>query len=250
VTDVARRLAGALLPAPVKGWIKRKAPHPGPRPIGWVDFGHLRRVTPVSRGFGIERGRAIDRYYIEDCFLASQAHHVRGRVLEIADARYTRRFGGARVTRSDVLHAVPGNPEATVVGDLVTGAGLESDGYDCVILTQTLLVIYDIHAAVRTVHRILAPGGVALVTVPGISQIARNDMNAWGDFWRFTEKSAARLFAEVFPADHVHVEQWGNVLAATCFLQGIAAGEVTREELDYRDEDYPVTIGIVARRPG
>ncbi|HYW51039.1 MAG TPA: methyltransferase domain-containing protein [Gemmatimonadaceae bacterium] len=211
-------------------------------------MGHLRSVEPVSRDFGTRRGRAIDRYYIEDCFLARHASHVRGRVLEIGDASYTRQFGGDRVTRSDVLHAVSGNPSATMVGDLATGEGLETEAFDCVILTQTLLVIYDLHAAMRVLHRILAPGGVALVTVPGISQIARNDMNAWGDYWRFTEKSARRLFEETFDAERVQVSQWGNVLAATCFLQGIAFEEVTRAELDHPDADYPVTIGIVARK--
>ncbi|HYW31415.1 MAG TPA: methyltransferase domain-containing protein [Gemmatimonas sp.] len=211
-------------------------------------MGHLRSVEPVSRDFGTQRGRAIDRYYIEDCFLEPNAADIRGRVLEIGDATYTRRFGGNRVTASDVLHAVPGNAAATIVGDLSTGVGLDDERYDCVILTQVLLVIYDLHAAISTIHRILAPGGVALVTVPGISQIARNDMNAWGDYWRFTEASARRLFEENFSAADVGVTQWGNVLTATCFLQGIAFEELTLPELDHRDPDYPVTIGIAARK--
>lgn len=248
MTSVARRIVRSLLPTPVHQWLKRNAPHRGARPIGWVNMGHLRSVEPVSRDFGTRRGRAIDRYYIEDCFLQQHAAKVRGRVLEIGDASYTRQYGGNRVTRSDVLHAVAGNPSATIVGDLATGAGLDSAAFDCVILTQTLLVIYDLHAAMRTLQRILAPGGVALVTVPGISQIARNDMNAWGDYWRFTEKSAQRLFGDTFGAACVQVEQWGNVLTATCFLQGIAFEELTRSELDHRDADYPVTIGVVARK--
>lgn len=248
MTNVARRLARSILPAPFHQWIKRKAPHRGERPVGWVDMGHLRSVEPVSRDFGTRRGRAIDRYYIEDCFLRPHAGAIRGRVLEIGDPAYTRQYGGDRVTRSDVLHAVSGNPAATIVGDLATGAGLDSDAFDCVVLTQTLLVIYDVHAAVRTLHRILAPGGTALVTMPGISQIARNDMNAWGDYWRFTEKSAQRLFGDTFGAAQVRVQQWGNVLTATCFLQGIAFEELTRVELDHLDPDYPVTIGVVARK--
>ena len=249
MTNSARRLARRLVPAGLQGWLKRRLPHAEPRPVGWVDFGHLRRVTPIGRRFGLDRGRPVDRFYIER-FLAEHAADVRGRVLEIGDRSYTRRYGGDRVTRSDVLHAVAGNPEATIVGDLVSGAGLASDAFDCVVLTQTIFLLYDVHAAVRTVHRILAPGGVALVTVPGISQIARNDMRQWGDFWRFTDRSARTLFEEAFPADAVEVRQWGNVLAAVAFLHGIMQEELTTAELEHVDEDYPITIAVRARKPG
>ncbi|MES2523853.1 MAG: glycosyl transferase family 2, partial [Gemmatimonadota bacterium] len=149
MSSAVRRLAHTIIPAPMHQWLKRHVPYSGPRPVGWVDMGHLRSVEPVSRDFGTRRGRAIDRYYIEDCFLRSHAADVRGRVLEIGDASYTRRYGGDRVTRSDVLHAVAGNAEATIVGDLSSGEGLDSDAFDCVILTQVLLVIYDLHAAMR-----------------------------------------------------------------------------------------------------
>jgi hypothetical protein len=81
-----------------------------------VDFGNIRRVTPISRHFGYERGMPIDRYYIEQ-FLAEHAGDIRGRVLEIGDDSYTRQFGGDQVTVRDVLHVTEGNPLATFVGD-------------------------------------------------------------------------------------------------------------------------------------
>src|ERR1044071_606160 len=72
-------------------------------PVGSVGFGALRRLTPISREFGLDRGQPIDRYYVED-FLERNAADIRGRVLEVGDDRYTRKFGGGRVSRSDVLH--------------------------------------------------------------------------------------------------------------------------------------------------
>jgi hypothetical protein len=81
-----------------------------------VRWGTLRRVAPISRVFGLDRGTAVDRYYIEE-FLERHRGDVHGRVLEVADATYTRRFGGDHVTSSDVLHAVTGNPSATLVAD-------------------------------------------------------------------------------------------------------------------------------------
>jgi hypothetical protein len=39
---------------------------------------------------------------------------------------------------------------------------------------------------------------------------------------------------------------YGNVLAATAFLQGIAWNELRPEELDYRDPMYQVSIAARA----
>ena len=54
--------------------------------------------------FGYDRGRPIDRYYIEEGVLARYGDDIRGLVLEIGDASYTQEFGGERVRVSDVLH--------------------------------------------------------------------------------------------------------------------------------------------------
>jgi SAM-dependent methyltransferase len=218
----------------------------GLRPLQWGD---LRRLTPVGRSFGFDRGQPIDRYYIEG-FLQRHSTDIRGRVLEVGDPGYTRRFGGDRVTRADVLHVEPGNPHATLVGELATGQGIPRAAFDCLIVTQTLFMIYDIRGAVANAHAALKPGGVLLATLPGISQVVRYDMDRWGDYWRFTTRSAGQLFAEVFPAANVTVEAHGNVLAAVGFLHGLSANELLPEELDSRDDDYQLLITVRASRPG
>lgn len=68
-----------------------------------VDFGDRRRVTPIGRLYGYDRGEPVDRYYIEK-FLDSHRAEIAGAVLEISENTYTRQFGGDRVTHSDVLH--------------------------------------------------------------------------------------------------------------------------------------------------
>jgi len=71
-------------------------------------------------------------------------------------------------------------------------------------------------------------------------------MDRWGHYWSLTTLSARRLFEEVFLPENVTVDVHGNVLTATAFLQGVTAEELRREELDYRDPDYEVTITVRA----
>jgi SAM-dependent methyltransferase len=203
--------------------------------------------APVSRTFGFERGKPIDRWYIER-FLAEHAADVRGRVLEVAEGTYTDWYGGEDVTTCDVLYAAEGNPQATIVGDLTTGAGIPQASFDCFICTQTLQFIYDVRAAVAGTRTLLAPGGVLLATVAGISQISREDMRDWGDWWRFTAKSAERLFGEVYGEEHVEVRQHGNVQAAAAFLYGLAAEELEASALEVVDPDFHMLMTVRAVR--
>ena len=213
---------------------------------GRVSAGDFGSVVPISRDFGFDRGTPIDRYYIEH-FLERHALEIAGRVLEVGGDDYTQRFGGSRVTRSDILHIHQGNPRATIVGDLTDPAVLPENAFDCIVLTQTLHLIYDVRLAVARLYRALAPGGVVLVTAPGISQIDRGE---WGSswFWSFTTESLSRLFKECFRPADVMVEHYGNVFAATAFLQGLAVEEVDTSKLAPLDKSYQVIVAVRARK--
>lgn len=242
-----RRLAASTLPTGTRRWLRLQWERRELLPrVGGVRFGSLRRVTPISREYGFDRGRPIDRYYIEG-FLSRHAADVRGRVLEIKEDTYTRRFGGTRVRQVDVLSLEP-DPRATIIGDLTQGDRLPPDTFDCAIVTQTLQLIYDVGAAIRTLHRVLKPGGVLLATVPGMSQTSPHA--EWGERWAwgFTRVSARRLVAEAFGDDAVEIETFGNVMSAIASLHGLAASELRPRELDYHDPEYQLSIGIRARK--
>ena len=211
-------------------------------------FGSLRRVYPVSPSFGLGDGTPIDRYYIER-FLESRRDAIRGRVLEIGDSRYTNQFGSG-VESSDVLHFVEGSPDATIIADLSDCPSIRANSFDCIIITQTLHYIYDMETALAEIHRILAPGGHVLCTVPGISQISRYDMDRWGDRWRLTSLSAAELFARAFIPDQTSIVTYGNVFSSVCFLEGIVAEKLRQRELDSHDEDYQLLVAIDAMKTG
>jgi SAM-dependent methyltransferase len=231
----------SLLPAGLRRWLRRRARTRGARTA--VDLGDLRRTTPVSRVWGGDRGRPIDRHYIE-AFLQRHSSDIRGHCLEAGGDLYLRRFGSG-VTTADVLHVEDGHAGATIVGDLTTGEGLADDTFDCVVLTQTLHEIYDVAAALRTLRRILRPGGVLLATAPGISAIVHPDAELWGDFWRFTTFSLERLLQESGLEADVHAH--GNVLSAAAFLFGLAAEDLTADELEADDAaNYQLLLTIRA----
>jgi len=213
-----------------------------------VDLGRLDRVEPVSAVFGLDRGAAIDRRYIE-AFLAEQTERIRGRVLEVGDSAYTKRFGGPRVTERGVLHTPPGAPGATLVADLTDPAQLPESRFDCFLCTQTLNFVFDARRALDGAHRLLAPGGSLLLTVGGVSRVSRFDRERWGCFWGFTGQSVERLVREAsFELRAMTV--YGNALAATAFLQGLAVEDLPDASLlDRADADYPVIIAAVAERP-
>ena len=88
---------------------------------------------------------------------------------------------------------------------------------------------------------------VVLVTAPGISQIDRGE---WGKtwFWSFTPAAMERLFGDVFGADALMIRRYGNVFAATMFLQGLAVDELDASDLDPIDRAYPVIVSVRARK--
>jgi len=219
---------------------------PGP-PVGEVCLGDLKRTEPISRKFGGDRGTPVDRYYIEN-FLETHARDIRGRVLEIGENVYTRRFGGHRVTQSDILDApASDNERATIVADLASCPEVRGGRFDCIILTQTLHMIYDVKGVLASVERLLAPGGTLLATVPCISQIdAGSTSDSW--FWYMTPRCARLFFEERFPGEQIDITPYGNVLAATAFLHGLALEEMDRSDMDVRDPQYPVITGVRATK--
>ena len=218
-------------------------------PAGTVNFGSLRRVTPISPAFGKDRGVPIDRYYIEK-FLDRHRSDIRGRVLEFGgdehgDTGYVDTFGGDRVEHKDIFSYVPSRT-ATIVGDLTGAVVLAPQTFDCIICTQTVQMIYDIALAIERLHAMLKPGGVLLLTSNGIVRTGRHlDTDGWGEYWHLTQQTARSLFAKNFDGSYT-VEGYGNVLSAICTLHGLASVELTTPELDNADRDFDVIVAVRA----
>jgi hypothetical protein len=206
-------------------------------------LGSLGSARPLSQSYGRERGSPIDRYYIEQ-FLAEHAEDIRGRVLEVKDSTYTRRFGRA-VETADVLDINSANPQATVITDLSDASGVPANSYDCFILTQTLQFIFHTDAALAHAHRMLRPGGILLVTVPSVSRLEPN-IGLTDDYWRFTPASGRALFEGVFKGGHVEVKSYGNVTSAIAFLAGAVQEDLEERQLRPVDLYFPLVVAVRA----
>lgn len=210
--------------------------------LRWHD---LKNVNPVSTTFGFDRGTPIDRYYIEK-FLKANSQHISGKVLEVAESHYSKKFGSA-VTAYEVLH-VEKNKNATIIGNLTQEETLPVNVIDCFICTQVFNFIFEFQRAIEGAHQLLKPGGVLLATVSGISQISRYDADRWGHYWSFYPQGIGKSLKKVFGEDNVMINSYGNSLTAISFLKGIAMEELSEQELDFADPDYPVSINIVAKK--
>lgn len=211
------------------------------------DWSIMRRLRPYRPELGGQRGRYIDRFYIE-AFLASRQNLIRGHMAEVQSDEYTQLFGGDRVTQSDILDINERNPHRTVTLDLTHTDAAPENAFDCILCTQTLFLIRDYRAALNTLYKMLKPGGALLATLPGICPVIQGHLIAGDgeDWWRFTSRSAQFVFGEVFGEANVQVQSYGNVLTATAFLHGLVQEELTRQELEYCDPAFELLIGVAA----
>lgn len=235
-------------PAPlkrVKRWIGRHIP-PSMRRFPRPRWGQFWSQDPLSTSYGYDRGLPIDRFYIEN-FLELHKQSIHGDVLEVKDDEYARRFGGDRVDSVTVIDIDKGNAKASHICDLNRPQSLPVGAFDCIILTQTLQLVFELRIALRSLSDSLKPGGVLLATFPGITRIAYQEMgDSW--MWSFTEPVAQRLFEEVLPGRELEVTVHGNLMAATAFLHGLAVEDVDPSGLRRVDPDYPVVITVRAQK--
>jgi SAM-dependent methyltransferase len=207
------------------------------RPRSAIVMPHL-PAQPLSRRFGLDRGRPVDRVYIER-FLERHRADLRGRGVEIYEPTYLERYGACSAI--DVLDADPDATRATIRGDF---GALPGAAFDCFVCTQTLQLIADPLTALRQARDALAPSGILLATVPGISQIAPGE--AFPDHARYTSHGLRALAAQVFDAPEVQAH--GNVRTAAAFLYGLSEQELDPAAFGHDDPAYELLVTLRARR--
>lgn len=203
-------------------------------------------MKPIDELMGFGRGKSISRYYI-DRFIESKQDFIKGDVMEIGDNHYTKIYNSSKISNRYILHVNGG--KNCIKGDLQTGEGIRPEMVDCFILTQVLDCIYNLHSSCQNIINALKKNGVALITVAGISQISKYDMDRWGHYWNFTDLSLKRLFGDIVGEENVQVETYGNVKTAMMRLYGGCQEDLTIEDLSFFDKNYQVIIGAVVKKP-
>ncbi len=197
---------------------------------------------PISSKFGFDRGTPIDRIYIEQ-FLRENKKSIRGRTLEVVDNTYTKKFGGKKVTKSEIIDNDGKSKIATIFADLRKMDEIASDSFDCLIVTHTFGMIVDFELAIKECHRILKPGGALLVTMSCFSPIFNNDDT---NFWRFTPASAKHFFGKYF--QDLQVDTLGNCLTGYSFWVGLSAEEVRKDAFEFNDKRFPCIVTVRGRK--
>jgi len=205
-------------------------------------WGNLRRVEPFSKTFGFDRGKPVDRYYM-DKFLDANRALITGRVLEVQLPSYTKRFGEG-VTESHTVDINPGF-QATYTCDLADGSSIPSDYYDCFLAPNTLQHILDLHPALRTMLRAVRPGGTVLASAAMLLPLIPEG----GDYWRLTPEGWRIVLGVEWPHCEITVQGNGNCLSAAAAMYGLSHEELKAAELDTYDPRYPVLITIRCRKP-
>jgi SAM-dependent methyltransferase len=202
----------------------------------------------LSNQHGWDRGTPIDRYYIER-FLHDYSIVIDGRVGEIGEDKYTKKFGD-KDCESIILSAYKGT-ENTIVIDLADFETIPAElwgTFDCLILTQVLNTIYDIQSATKNIFRLLKNDGYALVTVPFLNPISLWDDSQWGEYWRFTEKSFLRLFED--NCLNGQVECFGNHEIASKFITGHVLEDkgINKRLLEKIDKQFAIVLGGIFQK--
>lgn len=208
-------------------------------PVGDIDFGDLKRKLPFCPRFGHFRGTPIDRYYL-DRFIDEIRSEVKGATLEIGGNRNNRDLYKFTNTTSYLAMDLAGEG-LDIAGDAHDPGVVEEASLDTVVLFNVLEHCERPWVVVDNIYNWLKPGGHVFCMVPNAQRVHRVPQ----DYWRILPDAMNSIFAR-FPRRKPYI--YGNPLTTLASHYGIAAEELSREELDYYNENYPVANCIHAQK--
>ena len=198
----------------------------------------------LSNDYGDSRGTPITRYYIQHFFL-NLNHFDWGNCLEFEDNRYTNQFGRNVTKYNTFKFSNKYNDKGNLItGDLTKISLLPKERFDFIICTNVLNFIFDFESAIKGIYKMLKKDGKCIITLDGpSSHISRYDMERWGDYWRFTNLSAKKIFER----SNFKIEQntvYGNPYACSAQLNGFSIQDIDQSKLFPSEKDYQLLIAL------
>lgn len=199
-------------------------------------------------------GTQVVRYYWSK-FLEERRMDIRGRALEIGVTGTVRHFGDDRLTSAEAIDVSASDPSVTIVADLTKAAHVPSDQFDCFVNQFTIHIIYDFRAALYHSIRLLKPDGVLLINFPCRSGYPVNGIPLGSGqsahvYWWFTPCLVEAVLEELgIDESHRLLQTYGNYFALAAYMAGIPSEELTRQELETVDPDFPLLICARIQKP-
>lgn len=112
----------------------------------------------------------------------------------------------------------------TVPGEYVDDVGVveslpyADESFDLVLCTQVFEHLSDPAAATREIHRVLKPGGVALVSTHGVFLYHPDPAGTDKDYWRWTHSGLRKLFCDNATWRDVETHPNGDFVACISYL--------------------------------
>lgn len=207
--------------------------------VGEINWGDLRRSQPLCQFFGFMRGTPIDRYYL-DRFIESIQNDVQGLTLEIGGQKTNRELYALKRTSGYRVLDLPGWSD-DIVGDANDSGAVPEENFDSILILNVLEHCENPQKVVDNIYRWLKPGGHVYAMVPCAQRIHPTPR----DFWRPMPDGLKSMF-KAFRSQKVTT--YGNVTTVVASFHGIAAEELTPEELDFTHPDYPVICCLTAQK--
>ncbi len=209
-------------------------------PVGSIDLGDLHKNVPFCSEYGFTRGTPVDRYYLGQ-FVASIQQEVVGSTLEIGGRKENReRYGFANAKDYWIMDADE-RSGADILSDAHDPSAWPAESLDSVILFNVLEHCAQPWIVAANIKRWLRIGGKVFCAVPNAQRIHP----APKDFWRILPDAVESLFESY---SIVKLGTYGNLLASIAALSGLAAEELTENQLSYRSPEYPVITWVVAQK--
>lgn len=207
---------------------------------GSINWGDLKKQFPICQAFGLTRGTPIDRYYISK-FIEEIRSQVVGNLLEVGGTPKDKDFYQINSSISYKILNLEAGLGVDIVGDVHDVSIIKPESFDSVISVNVLEHCYAPWIAVENIYTWLKPGGKCFITVPSAIRVHTTP----GDYWRFLPDGVGWIFKN-FSQQQLYV--YGNPISVIASYHGIAAEELTVEELDAFHPDYPVVTCIVAEK--